>query len=292
MTKSLRYISGLISVLLAGAGFGFIGVFSRICFRNGLSVGEVLSWRFILAAAILWAALILFKPKLIQLSLGQIFISIALGVFGYAVFSTFYFKAIEGLSVPLAVLLLYTFPILVNIVAHFFLHQKMARGQVLSLLLASVGLTILLWGPLEVHKFSAVLFGFGSGLTYAIYVLVQGEVQRNVPPLSSSLYVIASAAVTLVFFHHPHLIGVFSKPHIVLWCLLGLATVSTIMPLTLFLAGLQRIPSGQASIIAMIEPVVATIAAGFFLNESLSAHQSIGAILILAALIINAVAKK
>jgi drug/metabolite transporter (DMT)-like permease len=288
----LRYLTGFVSVLLAGAGFGFIGVFSRFCFRNGLSVGDILAWRFILAASILWTALILFQPKLIRLSIGQIFVSIALGVFGYAVFSTFYFKAIEGLSVPLAVLLLYTFPILVNIVAHFFLHQKMARGQVLSLLLASLGLAILLWGPMEIHKISAVLFGFGSALAYAIYVLVQGEVQRNIPPLSSSLYVITSAGTALVFFHHPHLEAVFSKPHLVWWCLLGLATVSTIMPLTLFLAGLQRIPSGQASIIVMIEPVVATAAAGYFLSESLSANQMAGAILVLAALVNNTLAKK
>lgn len=292
MDKSLRYFTGFISVLLAGAGFGFIGVFSRFCFRNGLSVGDVLAWRFILAAAILWAALILFQPKLIRLSIGQIFVSMALGVFGYAVFSTFYFKAIEGLSVPLAVLLLYTFPILVNIVAHFFLHQKMARGQVLSLILASLGLLILLWGPLEIHKISAVLFGLGSALAYSIYVLVQAEVQKNIPPLSSTLYVISSAAIALVLFHHPHFGHVLTKPHLVLWCLLGLATISTILPLTFFLAGLQRIPSGQASIIAMIEPVVATVAAGAFLGEELLPQQLLGACLILAALVFNAVFKK
>lgn len=291
MSSASRYITGFIFVLLAGTGFGFLGVFSRLCFRNGLSVGDILSWRFITAAALLWIYLLLFKPSLIKMSIGQIFVSMALGVFGYAVFSTFYFKAIEGLSIPLAVLLLYTFPILVNIVAHFFLKQKMNRGQVLSLILAFIGLAILLWGPIEVHKMSAILFGFGAALSYAVYVLVSGEVQRNVVPLSSSLYVITSAAVTLVLFHQPHLAHVFSKPPIVLWCLAGLATISTIMPLTLFLAGLQRIPSGQASIISMVEPVVATIAAGLLLRESLSPNQMIGAVLILAALVINAVAK-
>jgi drug/metabolite transporter (DMT)-like permease len=64
------------------------------------------------------------------------------------------------------------------------------------------------------------------------------------------------------------------------------------MPLTLFLAGLQRIPSGQASIISMVEPVVATLAAGVILGEHLSSNQMAGAILILAALVINATTKK
>jgi drug/metabolite transporter (DMT)-like permease len=291
MSKASRYVSGFLFVLLAGTGFGFIGVFSRYCFRNGLSVGEVVTWRFVLAAILLWISLLLLKSSLIRLSIGQIFLSLALGAFGYAVFSTFYFKAIDGLSVPLAVLLLYTFPILVNLGAHFFLRQTMNRGQILSLLLAFGGLTILLWGPIEVHKMSAVLFGLGSAAFYAIYVLVSGELQRAVPPLSSTLYVITATAVTLMLFHQPQLSHLFSKPAIVWWSLIGLATVSTMMPLTLFLAGLQRIPSGQASIVSMVEPVVATIAAGFFLGEHLSSHQMMGAVLILAALVINALAK-
>ena len=70
---------GFIYVLLAGLGFGFLGVFGRLGFQRGLSVGEILTWRFLLAAILLWIYLFLFKRKLIQLSLKQILISSALG---------------------------------------------------------------------------------------------------------------------------------------------------------------------------------------------------------------------
>ncbi len=69
----------------------------------------------------------------------------------------------------------------------------------------------------------------------------------------------------------------------------GIAIVSTIGPLALFLAGLQRLPSGKASIVVMIEPVVAAGAASLLLGEHLSAIQLLGALLVMISLALNTV---
>jgi drug/metabolite transporter (DMT)-like permease len=283
---------GFFYVLLAGIGFGFLGIFGRIAFQNGMTVGELLTWRFASAAILLWIGLFFFRPKLLVLSIKQILISCLLGIFGYAVFSTFYFKSIEGVSVPLAALLLFTFPIFVNLGAHFLLKQRITKMQGYSLLLACIGLGILLWGPLIVNSKVAVLYGLGAALVYAIYVLVSGQVQRNVEPLSSSLYVITAAAVTLFFYHHPNPEKLLHFSLQQWTCVLGLATISTIGPLTFFLSGLQRLPSSQASIIGMIEPVVAAMAAGFILGERLTNIQMLGAGLVIGALVLNALDRK
>jgi drug/metabolite transporter (DMT)-like permease len=283
---------GFFYVLLAGVGFGFLGIFGRLAFQSGLSVGELLTWRFSTAAALLWLGLFFFRPRLLLMPLKQILISCALGTCGYAVFSTLYFKAIEGISVPLAALLLFTFPIFVNLGAHFILKQRMTRNQTLSLILACLGLGILLWGPMFVNSKSAVLYGLGSAVVYAIYVLVSGQIQQNVKPLTSSLYVITAAAVTLFYYHHPDPSRILDFNSHQLTCILGLAVISTIGPLTFFLAGLQRLPSSQASIIGMIEPVVASIAAGYFLGEHLTNFQLVGAVVVIAALVLNALEKR
>ena len=185
MTK----LAGFIYVLLAGIGFGFLGIFGKLAFQSGLSVGELLTWRFTFASLLLWSYLLLFNRKLILLPLNQIIISLMLGSFGYSVFSTLYFLAIEGISVSLAALLLFTFPIFVNLGAHFFLKQRMSRGQLISLILASIGILILLWGPLFIHSINAVLYALTAALAYSIYVLVSGQLQKGVKPISSSLYV-------------------------------------------------------------------------------------------------------
>jgi DME family drug/metabolite transporter len=281
-------IIGFVYVLLAGIGFGFLGIFGRLAFQSGLTVGELLTFRFFLASILLAAGLLIFRPKLLQLNLKQIGVSAALGVFGYAIFSTLYFKSIEGISVPLAALLLFTFPIFVNLGAHFVLKERMTKLQVLSLSIACVGLGILLWGPLVVNSLYSVIFAIVAAITYSIYVLVSGRYQKDVAPLSSSLYVITFAGLALFVFHQPDLDKIASLSSQQIYIILGIAIFSTIGPLTLFLAGLQKLSSSKASIVVMIEPVVAAIAASLLLQEQLTTLQLCGAGLVMLALVLNA----
>lgn len=279
---------GFIFVILAGIGFGFLGIFARWAYQSGLSVGELLSFRFIFAGLLLSLGLIVTKPSLLKLSLRQIIVSAGLGVFGYAVFSTLYFKSIEGISVPLAALLLFTFPIFVNLGAHFILKERMTRIQFISLLIACAGLGILLWGDIVVDSIASVLFALTAALTYSVYVLVSGKLQKNVHPFSSSLYVITSAGLALIFFNRPDLNKIFSLTQEQYLIITGIAIISTIGPLTLFLAGLQRLSSSKASIVVMIEPVVAALAAWILLDEALTNLQLVGAMLVMTALFLNA----
>ena len=278
---------GFIYVLLSGLGFGFIGIFSRLAFQSGMAVGELLFWRFMIASLILGAGLLAFRRKWLFLSRKQILISMALGCLGYAVFSSFYLNSIEGLSIPLAVLILFTFPLFVNIGSYVFLKERLSKKQFASLILASIGLLILLWGPMFVESSIAVVYGFSAAVTYAIYVLVSGQMQKNVNPLASSFYVILAAGLTLFIFHRPDVTAILNFSEIQILSILGLAIICTIGPLTLFLAGMQHIPSSQASVIVMIEPVVATIAAYIFFQETLTVPQMAGALIVLASMFLN-----
>lgn len=278
---------GFIYVLLAGVGFGFLGIFGRFAFKSGLTVGELLTLRFALASFLLFTGLLIFKPRLIKIPLRQFAVSAALGIFGYAVFSTLYFKSIEGISVPLAALLLFTFPIFVNLGAHFILKEKMPKTQIFSLLVACIGLGGLLWGPLVINSLSSVIYALTAAISYSAYVLLSGKFQQKVSPLSSSLYVMSFAALALYIFHRPSLDRISNLTHPQILIIFGIAIFSTIGPLTLFLAGLQRLSSSKASILVMIEPVVAVFAAWILLNEQLSGQQLLGAILVLLALGLN-----
>jgi drug/metabolite transporter (DMT)-like permease len=282
---------GVLQVIMAGICFGFLGIFARTAYLRGISAGELVSLRFATAAIVLWIGLFFVRPQLIRLEPKQILISCLLGIFGYAVFSTLYFKSIEGVSVPLAAMLLFTFPLFVNLGAHFILKERMSSVQVICLVLASFGLVFLLWGDISVQKTSAIFCGLGAAITYSIYVLVSGKLQAHVPPLSSSLYVITAAAVSLCIYHHPpmsHLLMYRLKD----WeLILGLGVICTIAPLTLFLAGLQKMKSSKASVLVMVEPVTATVASGLFLREGLSPMQMVGAVLVLAGVLLDARSK-
>lgn len=278
---------GFIYILLAGVGFGFLGIFARLAYQRGLNVGELLVWRFALASVILWLSLMIYKPRLIAMPLKQTLISLGLGCLGYSVFSTLYFMSIQGISVSLAALLLFTFPIFVNLGAHFFLKEKLKPMQVFSLILSTIGIGILVWGPLFVNSIRYVFYGLGAAVAYSIYVLVSGRYQKGVAPISSTLYVITSAAVTLFFFHSPSVTHLMHFSFDEFFIIFGLAVICTVGPLTFFLTGLQKVSSSKASIVATIEPVIAALAGWFVLHERLSNFQCVGAVLVVIALILN-----
>lgn len=280
-------LTGIIEITLGSLGFGFLGIFGKWAFASGLNVGELLTYRFIIAALVLWIALFIFQRDKIRLPRSQVLISAALGIFGYAVFATLYFTAVAGMSVGLAALLLYTYPFWVSLLGHFFLRERMGKTQWLLLFGAFVGVTCLLWGQFHVNNLGALIAGLGSAMTYAAYILFSARYQRNVKPISSSLYVITFAALALAAFHQPDL-RMWAALTPSQWpIVLGIATISTIFPMTLILAGLQKLKSSQAALITMLEPVTAAIAAGFLLNERMSALQIAGAVIVISCLILS-----
>ncbi|QDK39000.1 DMT family transporter [Bdellovibrio sp. NC01] len=284
-------LRGIIEISIGSVGFGFLGIFGKTAFNSGLSVGQFLSYRFTLAAVILWIFLLLFKPAWVRLSKRQIFVTVLLGVFGYAFFSTLYFKAIEGVSVTLAALLLYTYPFWVNIFSHFFTHDKISKNEVACLFGASAGLLLLLWGHLEVRNFWAVLAGLGAGISYAAYVMLSGRFQKDVRPISSSLYVITFGAIALSIFHHPNFSDLKSLTPVQASSILGIAIISTIIPLTMELAALQKLKSSEVALLMMIEPITAAILGAWIFSETLSLRQLCGALIIAICLVINTLSR-
>lgn len=284
-------LAGIIEIALGSLGFGFLGIFGKWAFSSGLGVGELLTYRFIIAALILWTGLFIFSRDKILIPRTQLLISAGLGIFGYAVFATLYFTAIKGMSVGLAALLLYTYPFWVSLLGHFFLKERMNKTQWLLLLGAFAGVTCLLWGQFHVSHFAALLAGLGSAITYATYILVSARFQKNIRPISSSLYVITFAALALALFHQPKL-QLWNILSTYQWqVVLGIALVATILPMTLILAGLQKLKSSQAALISMLEPVTAAVAAGFILQERLTSLQIFGATIVITCLAISILRK-
>lgn len=289
MAKLSPHLRGTIEISIASVGFGFLGVFGKIAFENGLSVGELLAYRFSLAALLIWIFLLLFRPSWIILTKKQIAIASLLGIFGYGLFSTLYFVAVEGLSITLAALLLYTYPFWVNLFSHFFTKDKITSAEAACLFAGSLGLLLLLWGHIEVKNVLAIGAGLAAAISYAIYVMVSGRLQKTVRPISSTLYVITAGALALLIFHHPHLERIPELTKAQGGSILGLAIICTIIPLTLELSALQKLKSSVVALLMMIEPITAAILGALIFSERLTGIQLAGAVIILGALATNTV---
>lgn len=275
---------GYLQVVVASCGFGFLGIFAKLAYQNNISVGELLTARFALAGLLLFVGILIFKRDLFQISFKQMLISMTLGLTGYALFGTLYFLSIQGLSVPLAAMLLFTYPFFVTLFSHFFSEHKMTSQDLISVSLGFLGLVILLWGELKVESYFALLAGIGSSVSYAFYVLASARYQKNIAPLSSSLIVIPSAAMGLYLFHQPDLNQILQFNFNQWSIIAGLAIVSTIIPLTLFLSGLQKLKESEAALTSMVEPVIASLLSVLILGETLSFQHLFGIVIILFAI--------
>lgn len=285
--KQHRRWIGVIEITLAGFGFGFLGIFGKLAYQNGLSIGELLTFRFLLAAGLMAGLMSLFSPKLLRISRRQLLICAGLGVLGYAVFASLYFKAIEGVSVSLASLLLYTYPVLVTLGAYFFLKEPVSRRQWLALPVTAGGLFILLNGDTQIHSWVAVAAGLMSALCYTLYILFSSRYQADIHPLTSGLYVMLFAGLGLFVIHGPNPMRAFSLSNTQSLIIFGIALVSTVLPLTLFLSGLQKLGNTQASLLSSIEPITAATLAALIFGERLSSLQWLGGALILVGLFLT-----
>lgn len=276
---------GLAQVTLASLGFGFIGIFGKMAFTAGVSVGELVSIRFTLATVFLGLALAFFKPQVFNIGRNQTLLSLLLGVLGYAVFATLYLTAIQGLSVALAVLLLYTFPFW-TFLLNLLLGERPSKVGITGLCGALLGLAVLLWGELRIDSMFAVFCGIGSAVTYAIYVVTSGRLQKGIPPLGSGFWIIVGAAIALCGFHQPQMSHLAQMTAAQWTPLIGLAVICTVGPLVLIQAGLQNLSSTETAILSMIEPVTASIAAAVILNEQPNLRQVFGGTLVLSSLLL------
>ncbi|OYZ23998.1 MAG: hypothetical protein B7Y39_02970 [Bdellovibrio sp. 28-41-41] len=286
-TRNPNFLIGVFFILLAGICFGSLGIFGKLFIQTGLDTGSVLSIRFLFASVLLGLTLLGFKItkniNLFRVTRVQFFTCVLLGVLGYAVFSSFYFISFRYLSVGISAMLLFTFPVFVFLGSVLFLKHPFEKRTGVALLIALSGMFLLLKDEFEIKNALGVYAALGAAITYAAYVILSDRFQKNIHPLTSSFYVMLSAGISLALIHHPTLNDFVGPEFSHFKLFLGLSVVGTIAPLSLFLAGLQRISGPQASILVMIEPITATLLAFLFFSEVMSIRQLIGIALVVLA---------
>jgi len=283
---------GIFQILASGICFGSLGLFGKYAYSAGLTPGEILGLRFTTASLILFTYLIFTDRTKLKLKRTEVAACLALGSLGYAVFSSFYFFALQGLSASLTVLLLYQYPILVAIGAWFLFGEKIPTSRIWVFPLVLIGLVGLVWGEFVIEKKSALIFGIGSAVFYSVYILASSRWLKNVSPLASVALIQIAAGLTLSFLYIESLerLMYLITHHWVL--ILCFAIVPSVFAMTLFNASLQKLKTWEVSILGNAEPISAILLAALFLGERPQPLQMLGGIAVLLGLIALAIPQK
>lgn len=287
MKKNIGYLQ----VILSGVCFAFLGYFGKTGYHYGFTPGELLALRYSTAAVMLGLFLLFTDHSFLKMSHKEKIVSTLLGVCGYALFSSFFFYALQGISASLTVLLLYTYPVMVAFLSSLFFKEKISKKLWLILFLASIGLYLLLRVEWDVKNITSILFGFGAAFFYSLYILYSRKFVAHLKATASSFYVQLGAGFILCLIHFKTLDRpLYLFQHHGLF-IISMALICSLFAMTLFLAGLQKLSATETSVLSTTEPLFGVLIAITLLGEQFYASQFIGALLVLVALVLVAVKK-
>ena len=273
-------------VLIAGVCWGLIGLFSNSLAAVGISAIQITFIRNSLSTVLLGVILLFAQRSLLKIRLKDIWMFLGTGIVSIAFFNICYFACIQECNLSIAAILLYTAPCFVVVLSAILFKERLNAVKIAALVLAFVGCLFvvgLIGGEIRL-SILGILLGFGSGIGYALYSIFARVALRRYTPWTVMFYTFLFAALSLVFFANPEelMLQAINNSSVFI-AMIALAGVSTLLPFACYTVGLTYMETGKASIMAFIEPLVATIVGVSVFHDSLTPLHIVGMVLIVVA---------
>jgi drug/metabolite transporter (DMT)-like permease len=277
-------------VLLCGSSavaFALLGPFGIPAFATGASVNTVVGWRFLLAAAAVWAIVAVTRRPLGRgRTLWQ---PLLMGSVLYATQSGLYFLALQRLTVGLTSLLLYTMPVMVVLVSVATRRERASVRMFAALALAVGGVGLTLLGPgVGAVSGIGVLFGLGSAVVYTIYFFGMDTLPAGADRITATALICSGAAAAHILVGN--LRGAFDwRPSAdLLGWVVAMAGVSTVLAMMLLLTGIRRAGASTASVVSCLEPITAVLLGAVLFADPFGPVQWLGAAGVVGAVVLLA----
>ena len=275
-------------VLLAGILWGTMGLVVRTLNGKGLNTMEIVALRSIVTCAVLFLFLLVYNRQMLKIRLKDVWCFVGAGLFSIVFFNYCYFKAITMTSLSVAAVLLYTAPVMVMIMSYFLFHEKFTRRKVVAVVLTFLGCVLVtgIAGNGAALSPKGILVGLGAGFGYALYsIFGKFAIERGYHSFTISFYTFLMAAIGSVpLADREGLITAVVQEKFMFAFMIIFGLVSTVIPYLTYTMGLKYMENGKASILASVEPVVATLLGIVLFHESMTLTGVLGVVLVLVAI--------
>ena len=291
---------GYAMVATAATLFAVNGSVSKVVLGSGLSSLELTQIRNTSAAILFLAFLVVVAPARLRVGRRELAFLVAFGLVGIAFVQWLYFVAIENLPVGIALLIEFTAPLFVALFARFVYREHVRRRiwVAVALCLTGLALVVELWSGVELSTVG-ITAAFGGALALTAYLLMAERERRHRDAASLSFYGFLFAALLWavvqplwdfpwgVLDDRVSLQGNLSEHSAPVWLLVGFVViVGTMITFSLLTGSLRHISATRASIVATLEPVVATVVAWAWLGETFGATQVVGGLVVIAGILV------
>ncbi len=274
--------AGLALIVLSASSYGIQPIFMRFAYDAGAGTMTLLALRYLLVAVVL-AIVVRLSGRSFLLPAGRRMAGVATGGY-FAVTGSAYLGSVRLIPVSFAVLLAFTYPVLVAIVS-WLRGEPMGVRRVGALCAAFAGLALAL--GIEIGELDpvGVALGLVSAVAYTVAIFHLGVAARDTDPLVVNLHAMATCA--LIFIPLTVITGGLDIPSTPLGVVgvLGM-TVAYFTGVVAFFAALPRIGAVKTAFLSQLEPVVSIVSAVLILREPLTAIQDLGVVLLFAAVVI------
>jgi len=273
---------GVFFALATAMGLGAITTQAKIIYSDGGNALTVMLARFLISTLV-FGLLIFIRRNSFRVERQLIPNLLLIGVV-WSVAMICYLLSVESISVSLAVLILYAYPMLVLIYA-MLRKQLKPTTQLLSIfVLAFIGLYLALSsGEIKLSAMGLILAGLAS-IGAAITFIKGAAVAPLVNPLVMTFWVSLIGLVIIV----PIVYTQFSLPKSPTGLIaLSTATLFYMVAILCQFQALARLPAAAAAFILNLEPVISILLAVFVLHEHLNGLQWLGVALVISVLLVS-----
>lgn len=278
MMKRASSVMGYAAGIVTGVTYGLNPLFAKPLMQAGVPVDTMLSFRYLLAVAILGMWL-LFRHESFWVNAAQFVRLCILGVlFGFS--SLLLFLSYNYIPAGLATTIVFLYPVLVAIIMVFL--KVYPTWQVwLSIVLTFIGVLVLS-RPSGGVSFSVagLLLSGGSALAYAMYLVIVNRSRRLRTVSNHVLTFYALLIGSLLFVIRSLFSGEDFMQGVGGWyCwmnLVGLAVFPTLVSLLTLAVATRLIGATRTSVLGVFEPVTAIAVGSVFFGESLTLNVIVG----------------
>ena len=280
---------GALLVILAGTCWGVISIF--INYLSAAGLGEMqISFLRQLFAVLVFALVILVRDRSkFRILLKDLALLMLVGFINGVLFNFLYFYTIINSRASIAVVLLYTSPVFVIILARIFFGEKITRNKFTALVLTVAGCLFVtgVIGEGYMPPPVAILTGVLTGLAYALNnILTSAAVKKN-DPLTVTFYTLFFSFLFLIpFSGWGSLTSLCRANPMILVVAFLMCLVTAVFAQYFFSMGLKLIESGKAAIYGATEPIVGSLVGILIFHEESNLMKIAGIIMVIAAILL------
>ena len=275
MTKLLnKRWNGIAIVLLSSFFFAFVPTSAKLALDSGVSLMVLLMSRCLIGLIIL-APLTKSLGHPILVDRGKVLPLIFVSIISVCLIASTY-HAIEYISIALVLMIIYLFPIGVALITTIRGEEKLGRTQWLCIIGVLLGLGILILDEPSATSLYGIFISVIGLLLFITFIYFTGKLVDEIGSATINLHLSFFSIVTLIMYISLVPVELSLPDDSIGWFGIIGNGVFYVLSYVLFFIGSKAIGITTASVLALTEPLFATIVALFILNQYLSLQEFSG----------------